>query len=256
MHVAFNNVSMRYGAHEILRDVSFSIEPGISLGLVGASGSGKSTIARLMMRAMRPTSGEVLINNVSFDRYNQVSVLRHIGAILQRPEMVSGDVRENVLLATHEDDMTRVNDEQIWHILDALTPTLRERFNGAGLDTLVGKQGLQLSGGQQQLICIARALVKDPEFLIVDEATASLDAETEVMVQHGIDTALSQGKSALVIAHRLSTQRHCNRIMVLKKVTNLTAGEPQIEAICGSPQEAYECSPTYRKLADLQGFRP
>ncbi len=256
MLVEYKNVSVRYGDSDILRDVSFTIEEGTSVGLVGRSGSGKSTLARLLFRAMDPDSGEVCIDGIPFSAYQKNTVLRHIGAILQRSDMISGDARENILFATHAEDMTKVGDESIWNILDALTPALRQRFNGHGLDTLVGKQGLQLSGGQQQLICIARALIKNPEFLIVDEATASLDAETEMMVQQGIDTALSQGKSAMVIAHRLSTQRNCDRIIVLKKATECEPGEPQIEMICNSPQEAYELSPTYRRLAELQGFRP
>ncbi|MCB9814528.1 ATP-binding cassette domain-containing protein [Candidatus Nomurabacteria bacterium] len=256
MLVEYKNVSVRYGCTDILRDISFTIEPGVSVGIVGRSGSGKSTLARLLFRAMDPDSGAVHINGIPLSHYQKNTVLRHIGAILQRSDMISGNARENIMFATHKEDLDNVPDSSIWNILDALTPSLRERLNGHGLDTLVGKHGLQLSDGQQQLICIARALVKNPEFLIVDEATASLDAETEMMVQQGIDTALSRGRSAMVIAHRLSTQRNCDRIIVLKKVSECEPEEPQIEMICNSPREAYELSPTYRRLAQLQGFRP
>jgi len=240
----------------ILRDVSFSIEPGTSVGLVGHSGCGKSTLAKLLFRAMDPGGGNVLIDGIPFSQYQKNTVLRNIGAVLQRPEMVSGDIRENILFATHPEDASQVSDEEIWEMLDTLTPVLRQRLNGKGLDTLVGKQGLQLSGGQQQLICIARALIKKPEVLIIDEGTASLDAETEAIVQGGLDRAMAEGRSGLVIAHRLSTQRNCDRIVVMKKASDCQWGEPQIEIVCDSIQEAYELSPTYRRLAQIQGFHP
>jgi ABC-type multidrug transport system fused ATPase/permease subunit len=115
---------------------------------------------------------------------------------------------------------------------------------------------MQLSGGEQQRLCVARALIKKPEMLVIDEATASLDSETEQIVQAGIDTALAQNISAMVVAHRFSTLRNCNRFVVLKKLSECPEGESQVELMCDTAKEAYERSPTFRKLSDLQGFVP
>lgn len=254
MHIQFDHVGLSFGDDTpILRDVSFDIPPGKRVALIGESGAGKSSIAGLLVRKQDPTSGHVRINGVSLRQYNLSSVLRHIGVILQRPEIISGDVRENVLLALHEDDVAAVGDDQIWHVLDTISPALRERFNGKGLDTPVGKTGLQLSGGEQQRLCIARALIKNPELLIIDEATASLDGKNQAMVQEGIDTALSQGISALVIAHRFSTLRNCNQFVVLRKLSSCRDGESQVEAIAESLSELHAVSPTFRELAKYEG---
>ena len=255
MKIAFKNVSLQYGDAPILRDISFEISPETRLAIVGESGAGKSSIAKLLMRATDPTTGEIQIADKPFPQYKLQSVLRHIGIVLQRPEMISGNVRENILFALHPEDFHTVCDEKIWSVLDLISPSFRNRLAN-GLDTRVGKNGLQLSGGEQQRICIARALIKNPEFLIIDEATASLDACSEQVVQRGIDTSLQQGISAVVIAHRLSTQRNCNKFLILKRPQDCTDSESQIEMICNSATEAYEQSVTYRKLGDAQGFRP
>lgn len=256
MYIDLEGVSLAYGDTPILRDITLSFPEGKSVGIVGRSGAGKSTIALLMLGDITPKIGTVCINGVPYERYKKRSVKRLLGAIPQENRLMSGTARENILYATHPEDVEQITDEDIWRVLDSLTPVFRERFNGAGLDTLVGKQGLQLSGGQQQLVCIARALIKRPEFFIVDEATSALDAETEIMVQQGIDTALKQGRSAVVIAHALSTQRNCDQIVVLKKVVDLQEGESQIEGIYDSQRQAYVHSEIYRQLADKQNFRP
>lgn len=256
MHIEYDSVGLTHGTTEILRNISFTISPGERAALVGGSGAGKSTISRLLYRSLDPTAGEIRINNIGFQKYKLSSVLRHVGVILQRSEIVSGDVRENVLLALSQEDQMGITDEAIWNVLDAISPSFRQRFSEHGLDTLVGKLGMQLSGGEQQRLCIARALIKKPELLIIDEATASLDSETEKVVQEGIDAALAENISALVVAHRFSTLRNCTKFMVLKKLADCKPDEPQIEAICNSAAEAYECSPTFRQLSDLQGFKP
>jgi ABC-type multidrug transport system fused ATPase/permease subunit len=256
MKICFDKVSLQYGSSQILRDISFSLEPGVQLALVGSSGAGKSSLARLLMRTTDPTTGTILIDKRPYQDYELQTVLRHIGVVLQKTEMISGTVRENITFAIHPEDLSTVTDDAIWEILDAISPTFRHRFNDGGLDTLVGKQGMQLSGGEQQRLCVARALLKKPEVLIVDEATASLDSETEQIVQRGIDMALASNIAALVVAHRFSTLRNCNRFVVLKRLTDCRDDESQVEIICNSAREAYRDSPTFRKLADLQGFRP
>lgn len=257
MHIRFENVSVTFsGQQPVLKGVSFSIPDGKRVALIGTSGAGKSTVAGLLIRRRDPDEGVVLLNERPLHEYSLSSVLAHMGVILQRPEIISGTVRENILLAMPSYRDRCVTDDEIWKIIDLVSPEMRTRFNGYGLDTKVGKQGLQLSGGEQQRICVMRALIKQPEFLIVDEATSSLDSETEESVQEGIDTALSQGISALVIAHRFSTLRNCNHYIVLRRSSDCTDGRPQVEATCDSLDELYHCSPTFKRLADKQGFVP
>lgn len=256
MQVTFERVSLRYGTAPILRDISFSLEPGTRLALVGSSGAGKSSLARLLMRAADPSSGAIYIDGVAYPEYQLQSVLRHIGVVLQKTEMISGTVRENITFGIHPEDLLEVTDEEIWGVLNAISPSFQRRFGELGLDILVGKQGMQLSGGEQQRLCVARALLKKPEMLIIDEATASLDSETEQIVQNGIDVALAHDISALVVAHRFSTLRNCNKFVVLKRLVDCGEDESQVEIICDSATAAYDQSPTFRNLADLQGFRP
>ena len=256
MRIVFERVSLTYGTTPILKDISFELSPGTRLALVGSSGAGKSSLARLLMRAADPSSGTIYVDEVPYPKYQLQSVLRHIGVVLQKTEMISGTVRENITFGIHLDDLHDVTDEEIWGVLNAISPSFQRRFKESGLDTLVGKQGMQLSGGEQQRLCVARALLKKPEMLIIDEATASLDSETEQIVQNGIDMALAHDISALVVAHRFSTLRNCNKFVVLKRLVDCCQDESQIELICDSATEAYERSLTFRTLADLQGFRP
>lgn len=256
MHITLHNISMGYPGHApILRDISFGIPQGTRVALIGKSGAGKSTLASLVRRDTDPTGGDVLIDGVPLRRYSLSSVLAHVGVILQSTEVVSGTIRENILLSVPLTHLDAISDDDVWDVVNLVSPEMKSRFNGAGLDTKVGHRGLRLSGGERQRLSIMRALIKNPLFLVVDEATSSLDSETEVAVQHGIDTALSRGMSALVIAHRFSTIQNCNQFVVLKKLSECEEGEPQIEATAGSLQELYESSPTFRTLADTQGFK-
>lgn len=255
MQFDFCHLTMQYGTDApILHDVSFSIPDGVRVALIGQSGAGKSTLASLVRRDIEPTAGLVKLNGIDLRSYQLTSVLKYMGIILQRPEIMSGNVRENILYGVAHN--VTVTDEAIWDIIDLVSPEMRQRFKEHGLDTKVGKQGLQLSGGQQQRLCIMRALIKNPQFLIVDEATSSLDSETELVVQQGIDTALSRGISALVIAHRFSTLRNCDQFVVLKKLSDCVEGESQIETIAHSLPELMATSETFRRLAAAQDFRP
>ncbi len=254
MQIELKKVSVTFGETPVLRDISFSISPGERVALIGETGSGKSTIVKLLGLLREPCSGEVLIDGFSTTYWKKQDVLRYIGVILQRPELVSGTVRENVLFALHEEDAARVTDEETWRLLDTISPQLREVFGTRGLDRHVGKQGLALSGGQAQRVCIARALIKRPHFLIVDEATSALDAENQAMVQAGIELALGEGRSALVIAHRLSTLRRCTKFVVLKMLNKCEAGEGQVEAIADSMEALHEISPTFRRFTEHEGI--
>lgn len=255
MNICFEDVGVSFGkGHTILQNVTFDIKRGTRVALIGQSGAGKSTLASLVRRDRDPTSGRITIDGYDLRELHLRSVLRHMGVILQRPEIMSGNIRENITHGVpHGQEVT---DAQIWEIIDLISPEMRRRFETYGLDTRVGKQGLLLSGGEQQRLCVMRALIKNPLFLIVDEATSSLDSETELVVQTGIDNALSRGISALVIAHRFSTLRNCNQFVVLRKLNECKKGESQVEAVANSMVELIEISPTFRLLAQTQGFHP
>lgn len=253
-----NAITLQYRQKTILQNISLDIPPGRRLALIGASGAGKSTIVSLLRRDLDPQCGQVLLDGGDLRSYKLTSVLRYVGVIPQRPEILSGTVRENVVHSLQEPQT--VSDDTIWGVLDAISPEFQIRFKDRGLDTRVGKQGLRLSGGEQQRLCVARALIEQPQYpkrlLLVDEATSSLDSETEVTVQRGIDLTLERGMSAVVIAHRYSTLRNCNHFVYLKKASECTTDEPQIALECASLGELYERLPEFRTQADLQGFRP
>lgn len=254
MHFSFDQIGVSFRDNTtVLHNVSFDIEPGARLALIGKSGAGKTMCASLLRRDRDPTSGRVLLDGRDLREYNRPSVLRHLGVILQQPQILSGTVRENLCFGLAH----RLPDDVLWDMVALVRPSLRDRFRD-GLDTLVGKQGLQLSGGEQQSLCVMRALLRKPAFLIVDEATSSLDSETERVVQDGIDTALSQGIGALVIAHRFATLRRCTDFVVLRRFVDVDhdRGESQIEAHCASLKELEARSSTFRHLAAAQGFIP
>jgi ABC-type multidrug transport system fused ATPase/permease subunit len=256
MYVRFEGVGVTYaGRSPVLKDINLDIPPAARVALIGPSGAGKSTIASLILRRSDPSCGRITINGIPLPSYNLSSVLAHVGVILQRSEIVSGTVRENILLSVPPLMLPSISDDQVWRVMDLVSPHMRDRFCVYGLDTRVGKQGLQLSGGEQQRLCVMRALIKNPELLIVDEATSSLDSVTEEAVQQGIDVTLSKGISALVIAHRFSTLKKCNRFVVLKTAQECGPLESQIEAESDSLPDLYAISATFRTLADKQGFR-
>jgi ABC-type multidrug transport system fused ATPase/permease subunit len=254
MHFELKSLGVGYNGHAIMRNVSFDIAPGERVALIGKSGAGKSTIAKLLKCARNPDRGEILLDGKPLTKYNRTSVLRYVGSIEQKPELFGGTVRDNILLATHEDDLQHFGDEAIWHVLDTLSPQLREVFGEKGLDRTVGKQGLTLSGGQAQRVCIARALVKRPLFLIADEATSALDGETQSVVQTGIEKLLDSTASALIVAHRLSTQRRCTKFIVLRPYVDCKEGENQVEAIASTMEELHDTSITFRTLAKEEGI--
>lgn len=255
MELALEQVSKRYPGHpETLRNISFTIPRSVRVALVGPSGAGKSTIASLLRRDSDPTTGRIVLDGRDMRDYQPSSVLRYMGVILQRPEVFSGTVAENILHGLPRD--CKVSDNELWEIVDKLGPDLRRRFEREGLSTRIGKQGLQLSEGQKQRLCVMRALIKNPEVLIVDEATSSQDSMTEAIVQETIDATLGRGISALVIAHRLSTLRQCNKFVVLRRLYDCAPDESQVEAVASSMRELMDVSPTFRGLAMAQDFRP
>ncbi|MBV9072538.1 MAG: ABC transporter ATP-binding protein [Acidobacteria bacterium] len=237
----------------VLHDVNLTIEPGEKAALIGPSGAGKTTIMRLLMRYMDPTSGMIMINGHDLRDVRLASWLDLIAYVPQQAQVFDGTIRDN-LLYRFTDEPPAVPDDELWEIMRKLRIDFGDRLT-EGLDTRVGRHGIELSGGEQQRLMIGAAAMRKPVFMVVDEATASLDATTEKAVQKGLEQVLGDNIGALIITHRLSTVRHlCSKFFVLRDCEGLSSGQSQLEAVAGSFEELYEASPTFRRLADDQGI--
>src|SRR6516164_9791354 len=236
----------------ILRNVSLTIEPGEKAALIGPSGAGKTTIMRLLMRYMDPTSGTILLDGHDLREVRLASWLNLIAYVPQQAQVFDGTIRDN-LLYRFTDEPINVSDQKLWAVMRKLKIDFGDRLT-EGLDTRVGRHGIELSGGEQQRLMIGAAAMRKPIFMVVDEATASLDATTEKAVQKGLEEVLGDQIGALIITHRLSTVRRlCSKFFVLRDSEGLAPGESQLEAAASSFEELYEISPTFRMLADDQG---
>ena len=211
--VQFKNVWFAYeGEQWVLRDCSFTLAPGEQVALVGPTGEGKTTVARLMIRAYDVTRGRVLIDGVDAREWELRTLRRHVGLIPQEPFLFSGTVEDNLRLA-RDGAADRATVER------ALAAANAERFVAAlprGLAEELRERGVNLSQGQRQLLAIARAIIYNPRVLALDEATSSIDPESEAMVRAGL-ARLLEGRTSLVIAHRLSTIQRADRILVLHR---------------------------------------
>jgi ATP-binding cassette subfamily B protein len=196
-------------ATEVLHGISFRAEPGEMVALVGPSGAGKTTISQLVPRIYDVTSGQVLVGGRDVRSVTQQSLHDRIGVVSQEAHMFHDTIRANLLYAAPDAD-----EDQLWHALDAAQIGELVRSLPDGLDTVVGDRGYRLSGGEKARLAIARLLLKAPEIVILDEATAHLDSESEAAVQDALARALT-GRTSLVIAHRLSTVLNADRIVVL-----------------------------------------
>ncbi len=209
--VAFENVDFTYGGgKQVLYSVSFEARPGTVTALVGPSGAGKSTVIGLIAAFYSPTSGRVLVDGVDISTVRLSSYRTQLGVVLQETFLFDGTIRENVIFSRPDAS----DDEFKAACRIARVDEFAESFS-QGYDTLVGERGVKLSGGQRQRISIARALLADPRILILDEATSSLDSESEALIQAGL-SYLMQGRTTFVIAHRLSTIRRADQILVME----------------------------------------
>jgi len=210
--VNFENVEFAYETDKpVLHGISFVAQPGTVTALVGSSGSGKSTIISLLCAFHTPSTGRVLVDDIDLAHVDLNSFRSQLGVVLQDSFLFDGSIRDNIMFSRPE-----ATEEQFLsacHI--ARVDEFAERFPEA-YDTIVGERGVKLSGGQRQRLSIARALLADPRILILDEATSSLDSESEAMIQAGLNQ-LMQGRTTFVIAHRLSTIRRADQILVVEQ---------------------------------------
>jgi ABC-type multidrug transport system fused ATPase/permease subunit len=212
--IRFEKLSFHYPSRldsEVLKDISFSIQPDKLIAIVGPSGAGKSTIVSLLMRLYEPVSGKILFDERDSQSLSLTAIRSQMALVPQDIFLFGGSIKENIAYgrsgASEEEIIQAAKQANAWEFILEMKD---------GLDTLVGERGTQLSGGQRQRIAIARALLKNPKILILDEATSSLDSESERLVQDALDK-LMKGRTSIVIAHRLSTIRKADDIMVLDK---------------------------------------
>ncbi|MGE5658700.1 MAG: ABC transporter ATP-binding protein [Actinomycetota bacterium] len=235
--IKFERVWFAYKQDEyVIKDLDFTIRPGEKVALVGPTGAGKSSIIRLLCRLYEPTKGRILVDGVDVRNIRQVDLRRHIGVILQDGFIFAGDVKSNISLGET-------------YSLEAIKAAAEKTNVGSfieqlpeGYDTLLRERGTNLSGGQKQLLAFARAAIRDPQILVLDEATASLDVGTEALVQEALERLL-EGRTAIIIAHRLSTIRNVDRILVLKRGQLVESG---------SHEELLEQEGIYASLYKLQ----
>jgi ABC-type multidrug transport system fused ATPase/permease subunit len=211
--VRFNNVTFTYQntTNPALTDVSFAVKNGSTTALVGRSGSGKSTIIKLLLRFYDANNGEVLLNNESLTDYRQDDVRKKMGVVMQDVALFNDTIMGNITIA--QPSATKAS------VIRACKRAHAHEFISAlpnGYDTLVGERGVKLSGGEKQRISIARAILRDPELILLDEATSALDSESEKAVQSGL-AQLLKNRTAIIIAHRLSTIKHADNILVIDK---------------------------------------
>jgi ATP-binding cassette subfamily B protein len=240
--VEFDHVTCEYHpGRSVLEDVSFKVEPGHTIALVGATGSGKTTVANLIPRFYDVSAGHVLIDGIDIRELHLNTLRRQIGIVMQETTLFSGTIRENI--AFGKADAT--DDDIDW----AARMARADEFIGRlpeGYDTRVGERGVSLSGGQKQRVAIARALLMDPKILILDEFTSAVDATTERLIRAAL-VDLMRGRTTFVIAHRLSTVRAADMILVLKNGRLVDSG---------THEELLETSSVYREIHSSQLAEP
>jgi subfamily B ATP-binding cassette protein MsbA len=238
--VEFRHVSFAYsGSRQVLKDIDLKVQPGEMVALVGESGVGKSTLMDLLSRYILPTAGSILVDDIDIQKVTLKSLRQKIGIVPQDVSLFNDTVRNNLIYGKLD-----ATEEEIERAMRAAHVDNFVKDFPHGLEEQVGERGVQLSGGQKQRIAIARAILKDPKILILDEATSSLDSKSEALVQEAMHN-LMQDRTTFVIAHRLSTITHADRIVVLEKGQIVETG---------THAELLEKKGAYYKLYTLQSL--
>jgi len=235
--IEFRNVSFFYEDVTILDDINLIIEKGKTVALVGSSGAGKSTLADLIPRFHDVSKGELLIDGINIKEYSLASLRHHMGIVTQEPVLFNDTIATNIALGDNTANIAEIEDAA--KIANAHEFIMHKE---EGYQTNIGDRGNKLSGGERQRLTIARAVLKNPPILILDEATSSLDTESERLVQDAI-SKMMQNRTSIVIAHRLSTIRHADEIIVLQKGKIIERG---------THNELIELNSFYKKLVEMQ----
>lgn len=220
--VVFDSVTFRYGEREeVIKDLNLQIRAGEVVALVGHTGAGKSTVARLLSRFYDVDAGSITIDGIDLRDLSFADLRRVVGRVSQDVFLFNGTIRENIAYGKR-----RATEREIWQAIESVYAEKVIQTLPHGLETRVGEGGAMLSGGQKQLVSFARVLLADPRILILDEATSSMDAYTEALIQKGLEKLLV-GRTCLVIAHRFSTLKRAGRICILEggKVTDMGTHE-------------------------------
>ncbi len=235
--LSFSEVSFGYGAHAVLRDVSFTVRTGTKTAIVGPSGAGKSTILALIERFYDPAGGVIRLGGVDVREMTRAQTRATLGYVEQDSPVLAGTIRDNLLLGAPE-----ATDADCERVLAAVNLDGVLRRDAAGLGAQVGEDGILLSGGERQRLAIARALLSQPAVLLLDEPTASLDGRNEQALRLAID-AISRDRTLILVAHRLATVVDADQILVLE--------DGRLQAV-GTHHELLDSSPLYRELAEHQ----
>ncbi len=219
-NIEFKNVCFHYFDDDklILKDFNFEIKKGESVAFIGSTGSGKSTIVNLICKFYDPTSGDIYLDGINYKNIDKTCLYNNLGYVLQQPQLFSISIKENIKFGN-----ANATDDEIFDVCNLLGIDEFISKLPDGIDTVIGETGYNISNGQKQLISFARALIKNPKLLILDEATSSIDTETEKIIQNKMKDIL-EGKTSVIVAHRLSTIKHCDKIVLIEKGNILEQG--------------------------------
>jgi ATP-binding cassette subfamily B protein len=240
--ITFENVTFSYGAVPVLRDISFTIRGGTTFGILGATGSGKTTLAYLICRLydLEPGNGDIKIGGVDIRRLNRRQLRRHIGIVLQEPFLYSRTIKDNIASLRGGVPLHRIREAASVSQVDGSINAF-----ASGYETVVGERGVTLSGGQKQRVAIARAILREPEIMIFDDSLSAVDTETDARIRSALARRMAQTKKAttIIIAHRITSVSGADVIMVMD--------EGRIVEI-GAPQELLARGGVYRRVYDMQ----